>query len=420
MTQTYPPRTERGPSWEDAPSTAGAHPKLWLSQLETFTVLLQRRWAVVKVTGIFILIGILLCLVLPTRYTSTAQLMPPQKIDSLSDMLTAQLGISSLTAAGSSFLKDPNGIYVGILQSRPIEDAIIKKFDLMHLYRSRNMRDCRKELEDRTDIESEKSTLVSISVKDRDPQRAADLVNAYIAEFRALTTSVTLQETARRRLFYEEQLNKQKDALALAEANLNQVQKNKGMIHPLQAEVIMGGLAMLRAQIAAQEVQVQGLRSFSTEHNADLQLAEKELAAMQGEAAKMAEHGSSSDFSDIGLKDVPDVGLSFLRAAREVEYQQAVYTLLLKQYEAARLDESNEAYVIQVIEPAIPMDHISSPKYALILAISTILGFLFGVLWVIFAKRYEDALSDPVAAEKFATLRIQLRSLLKRRKTATA
>jgi uncharacterized protein involved in exopolysaccharide biosynthesis len=317
-------------------------------------------------------------------------------------------------------LKDPNGIYVGILQSRPIEDAIIKKFDLMHLYRSRNMRDCRKELEDRTDIESEKSTLVSISVKDRDPQRAADLVNAYIAEFRALTTSVTLQETARRRLFYEEQLNKQKDALALAEANLNQVQKNKGMIHPLQAEVIMGGLAMLRAQIAAQEVQVQGLRSFSTEHNADLQLAEKELAAMQGEAAKMAEHGSSSDFSDIGLKDVPDVGLSFLRAAREVEYQQAVYTLLLKQYEAARLDESNEAYVIQVIEPAIPMDHISSPKYALILAISTILGFLFGVLWVIFAKRYEDALSDPVAAEKFATLRIQLRSLLKRRKTATA
>jgi uncharacterized protein involved in exopolysaccharide biosynthesis len=374
----------------------------------------------VKVTGIFILIGILLCLVLPTRYASTAQLMPPQKIDSLSDMLTAQLGISSLTAAGSSFLKDPNGIYVGILQSRPIEDAIIKKFDLMHLYRSRNMRDCRKELEDRTDIESEKSTLVSISVKDRDPQRAADLVNAYIAEFRALTTSVTLQETARRRLFYEEQLNKQKDALALAEANLNQVQKNKGMIHPLQAEVIMGGLAMLRAQIAAQEVQVQGLRSFSTEHNADLQLAEKELAAMQGEAAKMAEHGSSSDFSDIGLKDVPDVGLSFLRAAREVEYQQAVYTLLLKQYEAARLDESNEAYVIQVIEPAIPMDHISSPKYALILAISTILGFLFGVLWVIFAKRYEDALSDPVAAEKFATLRIQLRSLLKRRKTATA
>jgi uncharacterized protein involved in exopolysaccharide biosynthesis len=372
----------------------------------------------VKVTGIFILIGILLCLVLPTRYTSTAQLMPPQKVDSLSDMLTAQLGIGSLAAAGGSLLKDPNAIYVGILQSRPIEDAIIKKFDLMHLYRSKNMRDCRRELENRTDIESEKSTLVSISVKDRDPQRAADLVTAYIAEFRALTTSVTLQETARRRLFYEGQLNKQKDALVFAEVNLNQVQKNKGMIHPLQAEVIMGSLAMLRAQIAAQEVQVQGLRSFSTENNSDLQLAEKELATMKAEAAKMAAHGSSSDFSDIGLKDVPDVGLSFVRAAREVEYQQAVYTLLLKQYEAARLDESNEAYVIQVIEPAIPMDHISSPRYALILAICTILGLLFGVLWVIFAKMYDDALLDPMAAEKLATLWTQLRSPFQWRKSA--
>ncbi len=420
MTQIYPPTRERNSSWEEAPAER-PYPKTWLSHLETLTLLLQRKWTVAKVVGVFVSIGVILCFALPIRYTSTAQLMPPQKIDSLSDMLTAQLGIGSLVeSAGSSFLKDPNAIYVGILQSRPIEDAIIKKFDLMHLYRKRSMRDCRKELEDRTDIESEKTSLVSISVKDRDPQRAADLVNAYIAEFRALTTSVTLQETARRRLFYEEQLNKQKDALALAEANLNQVQKNKGMVHPMQAEVIMGTLAMLRAQIAAQEVEVEGLKSFSTERNSDLQLAEKELATMKAEAAQMAEHGSSNDFSDLGLKDVPDVGLSFLRAAREVEYQQAVYTLLLKQYEAARLDESNEAYVIQVVEPAIAMDHISSPKYALILAISTILGFLFGVLWVILGKRYDDAILDPVAAEKFAILRMQLKGLLKLRKTARA
>jgi len=385
------------------------------------TLLLERKWVVAKVTGIAISIGILLCLALPVRYTSTAQLMPPQKIDSLSDMLTAQLGIGSLVeSAGGSLLKDPNAIYVGILQSRPIEDAVIKKFDLMHLYGKRNMRDCRKELEDRTDIESEKSTLVSISVKDRNPQRAADMVNAYISEFRDLTSSVTLQETARRRFFYEQQLNKQKDALSLAEANLNQVQKNKGMIHPMQAEVIMGTLAMLRAQIAAQEVEVEGLKSFSTEHNSDLQVAEKELAAMKAEAAQMAEHGTSSDFSNLGMKDVPDVGLSYLRAAREVEYQQAVYTLLLKQYEAARLDESNQAYVIQVVEPPIPMDHISSPKYALILAVAIILGVLSGVLWVIYTKKFEDAILDPLAAEKISTLRIQLRSLLKRRKTARA
>jgi uncharacterized protein involved in exopolysaccharide biosynthesis len=418
--QTYPPDTESRSSWEDAPSTADAHPKAWLSHVETVTVLLQRRWRIAQTTGIFILIGIILCLVLPVRYTSKAELMPPQKVDSLSEMLTAELGIGSLaSAAGGSFLRDPNAVYIGILQSRPIEDAIIKKFDLMHAFHNKNMSDCRRELESRTEIESEKSTLLTISVKDRDPQRAADLVNAYIAEFRSLTTSVALQETARRRLFYEEQLSRQKDALAMAEMNLTQVQKNKGMVHPLQAEVLMGSLATLRAQIAAQQVQVQGLRSFSTEHNADLQIAEKELAAMQAEAARMAEHGNSSGFSDIGLKDVPDVGLSFVRATREVEYQQAVYTLLLKQYEAARLDESNEAYVVQVVERPIPMDHISSPRYALILAICTILGFLLGVLRVIFAKRYEDALLDPMAAEKLAMLRNQLPSLLKWRKTAT-
>jgi hypothetical protein len=83
------------------------------------------------------------------------------------------------------------------------------------------------------------------------------------------------------------------------------------------------------------------------------------------------------------------------------------------------LDESNEAYVVQVVERPIPMDHISSPRYALILAICTILGFLLGVLRVIFAKRYEDALLDPMAAEKLAVLRSQLPNLLKWRKTTT-
>jgi uncharacterized protein involved in exopolysaccharide biosynthesis len=269
----------------------------------------------------------------------------------------------------------------------------------------------RKKLESSTQIVSEKSSLISISVTDSDRQRAADIANAYTEQLRNLSKTISVTEAARRRLFFEDQLNAQKQALAAAETAFQQVQQNKGLVLlDTQANVIIGSLASLQGQIAAREVDLQALRSYSTEHNPDVQLAERELQAMRGEAAQVEQHSQPTGYSDMGLKDVPKAGLDYIRAQRELQYQQALYDLLLKQYQAARLDEAKEAAVIQVVEPAILPDQKSAPKRGSILLLFVLLGLFAGAALVRILSWKQAVASDPALSNAMRGLTLALTS----------
>ena len=82
--------------------------------------------------------------------------------------------------------------------------------------------------------------------------------------------------------------------------------------------------------------------------------------------------------------------------------------MLMKQYDAARLDESKDAAIIQVVEPAIEPDRRSSPKRAPVLVVFTVLGLLGGCLLALILWWKELLQFDPVAARRFEQLRFAL------------
>jgi tyrosine-protein kinase Etk/Wzc len=292
------------------------------------------------------------------------------------------------------------------LKSRPIADAIIDRFNLRAAYQASDMTAARNTLESNTKVSSEKSGLISISATDRDKSRATGIANAYPEELRILSKRISVTEASKRRLFFEDQLKDARNDLTSAEAAFQQVQQNKGLLHlDAQSGVIIGSLANVRAQIAAKQVELEALRSYSTEHNPDVQLEEHELSALQGEAARIEQHASSSDFSDLGIKDVPKAGEDYVRALQDVQYRQAFFDLMLRQYEAARLDEAKEAAVIQVVEPAIEPDRRSSPKRSAILIVSTIVGLFLGCLLARFLHWAEHELSTPESTRALETLK---------------
>ena len=158
-------------------------------------------------------------------------------------------------------------------------------------------------------------------------------------------------------IYYEDQLKHAKDELVKAEFALQQVQRKKGVVLPeAQAKAVIEGLASLQAQVAAKEVELQALRSYSTERNPNVQIVESELDSLRAQARLKEQTGPSGSSSVLGLQDVAGGGLEFLDAEHELQYRQILFDMLLKQYDAARLDESRDAAVMQVVEPAIPPD----------------------------------------------------------------
>ena len=381
-----------------------------ISLIDVLTQLAYRKWLIAEVTGIAVLAGVALALVQPVRYTATTKILPPQQTQSEASMMIGQLtgaGGGSLAAlAGGGLLKNPNDIYIGLLTSRPIADAIIQKFSLAKVYHAKDMTAARQGLAGNTVVTSEKNGFIAVSVTDKDKKRVAEMANAYTDELRILTKSLAVTEASQRRLFYEEQLKQAKDALVASELAFQQVQQQKGLIQlDAQAKAMIEGIAALRAQVAAKQVEVQALRSYSTEQNPDVQLAERELTSLQAEEARLEQSNHVPGIAGLGLGNVPAAGLEYLRAAHELAYRQALYDMLMKQYDAARLDEAKEAAIIQVVEPAIEPDHKSPQKRALIVLLFTIVGFFAGCLMAL-ARWWRDIVqSDPDAAKQLHKLK---------------
>jgi uncharacterized protein involved in exopolysaccharide biosynthesis len=385
-----------------------------INLIDVLTQLAIRKHLIAKVTGAAALMGLALSFLLPVRYTATTRIMPPQQTQSAASILMSQLAgmsgspLAAMTGGGLG-LKNPNDIYIGLLTSRTIADAIIQKFGLMQAYRADDRTEARKKLAGFTEVASEKNGFIAVSVTDENKNRVAEIANAYTEELRRLTKSLAVTEASQRRLFYEDQLKQQKDALAAAALGFQEVQQQHGLIQlDVQAKAMIEGLAATRAQIAAKQVEVEALRSYSTEKNPEVQLAEKELAALQGEQSRLEQRNHAPGIAGMGLGNVPAAGLEYLRAEHELLYQQALYDMLMKQYEAAKLDESKDATIIQVVEPAIQPDRKASPKRAVILLLSTLGGFLSGctlalILW------WRDLLQfDPRALRQLQQLRSAL------------
>ncbi len=360
-----------------------------VSLIDGLAQLVRYRRLVAILTGLFFLLGILYCLTLPTLYTSTTKIMTPQQTQSSAALLMSQLtnsGAGSLAAAaagGGLGLKNPNDQYIGLLGSRPVADALIQQFGLAGEYRSKDMAAARKTLAANTQLTTEKSGFLAVAVTDRDQQRAAQIANAYTEQLRIVTKNLAVTEASQRRLFYEEQLRQAKEALVTAELAFQQVQQEKGLVQlDAQARAIIEGLAALRERVAIKQVEVQGLRSYSTEQNPNLELAESQLASLQAEQAHLEQRSQTPGIASLGLGNVPSAGLEYLRAQHELQYRQALYDMLLKQYDAAKLDEAKDAAIIQVVEPAIAPTQKSSPHRLLILISFAIGGFLASCAFV--------------------------------------
>ena len=381
-----------------------------VSSIDIITQIIWCKSLIAKVTGIAVLVGLVFSLLLPVTYTASTKIMPPQQTQSTASLMGQLTGVSggSLAAiAGGGFgLKNPNDIYVGLLTSRPIADALIQKFNLMTVYNASDMTQARKKLAEYTQVTSEKAGFIAVSVTDKDKRRAAEMANAYTGELRILTKTLAVTEASQRRMFWEERLRSSKEAVVSAELAFQQVQQQKGLVQlDAQARAMIEGLAALRAQVAAKQVEVQALRSYSTERNPDVQLAIRELTSLQTEETRIEQRSAAPGVAGLGLENVPSAGLEYLRAARELQYQQALYEMLMKQYDAARLDEAKEASIIQVVEPAIPPDRKTSPHRSLIAVLFAAFGLAGGSAFVLARDLLE---ANPDLEQKIRELRTAL------------
>lgn len=390
-----------------------------LDLLQVALLVLHRKKLFTRVLLGTIVVSSIIAWLLPNRYVSTARILPPSSGSSLSSMLMAQF--SSLGGAGTSSilgnalnLKNSSDVYVAMLKSRTIQDEVIKKHDLLKVYGVRTFVEGRKKLSDSTEITSGKEGVIVLDFEDKDPNRARDIAQTYVDTLLELSQNLAVTEAGQRRVFFQRELQKEKDNLATAEVELKQVQQRTGLIVPgEQARATVDAIARLQAMAAAKQVEIGAMRSFATETNPQLQQSQRQLQEIQAQLQKLERRQGPTQDSDgdifLPTGILPEKALEYVRSYRDFKYHEALYEMLAKQFETAKIEEARDYAALQVLEVPVVADRKSKPYRLVIVGLSALAVLFILISGVIIEHMHSIRMRSPEYAARFARFRTHLR-----------
>lgn len=332
-------------------------------------------------------------------FTAKTVILPPQQQQSSAAAALQSLGALAGLAGAAGMAKSPADQYVALMQSAGVLDRLVDEFDLMTVYDTKYRVDARRELLKHSRISvGKKDGLLQIEVDDKDPARAAAIANAYVEQLRRLTSELALTEAQQRRAFFEKQLQQTNRRLTEAQQALQASGFTEGALRA-EPRATAEAYARLRAETTAAEVRLQSLRSYLTDSAAELQQAQATLVALRAQLTK----------AEAANTNTAGGGGDYINRYREFKYQETLFELFAKQFELARVDESREGALIQVVDRAAPPEHKSKPKRGNIAVVATLLAAVLLLGWVVARLAWRRASEDQASAEKLARIRASLR-----------
>jgi tyrosine-protein kinase Etk/Wzc len=377
--------------------------------LDLLLVMAEQKKKIILFTALGMLIAIGLVLLVHPTYTAKAAILPPQQGQSSAAMISQLGNLASLTGLGSgASAKDPNDLYMAVLQSETVQNGLIKHLDLLSAWHMKRLSQARKTLTDNSKFVSEKGGLISITVKDGDAKRAAAIANAYVDELHEINSHLIIGEAGVRMGFFEKQLAIEKDRLSDAEVALQEAEEKTGAISPAgQTSVVISQVASLQSQILSREVQLDTLRQSSTDQNPEVMRMSSEVDGLKSKLRDLESLQAGRKPGDISLtsRSLPEAQILILRKQRDVQYHTLIFDLIARQFEAARMDEAKASPLIQVLDPAVPPERKSAPFRALWALAGAVLGFLFGCIRTVASYVSSRVVADPSAAARLSQFR---------------
>ena len=405
MTENTPPQSVIAPM----PVIAGPDPQSMpqeddeISLLDLLQVVADNLRLLVLGPVVAGLLALAYSFTITPTFTATTKFMPPQQQQSGAAAALAGLGALG-GLAGAAGIKNPVDQYVAFLKSNSVQDALVNRFKLFDRYEIKFREDARNVLGGNVQIVGGKDGLITIDVSDKDPGFAAQLANAHVEELSKLLNRLAVTEAQQRRLFFERQLANAKGNLVKAEQALKASGVNSSALKATPSAAVES-MAKLKAGITVQEIKLASMRGYLTESAPDFRQAQTELAAIRAQMSRAEKEEPAANSGDS----------DYIARFREFKYHETLFELFAKQYEMARIDESREGAVIQVLDVAQLPERKSKPKKAQLVMMTTLATGFAVLLFVFIRQALRGAGRTPESAEKLARLRRAWESALGRK-----
>ena len=390
-------------------------------QAEQLRLLWSRRRFLFRAVAAGLLVSTLAAFLIPKSYTSTTQLMPPdpQSTSGMAMMaaMAAKGGGGLAGVAGDLLgLKSSGALFIGVLRSQTAQDRLIQQFNLRNVYGKRLIVDARTKLDENTSIsEDRKCGIITISVTDHSPQRAAALASAYVDQLNSLVSELSTSSAHRERVFLEERLKVAKQDLDDATNQLAQFSsKNNTLDIQQEGKAMLDAAGSIAGEMIAAQSQLEGLRQIYTDNNSRVRSLNARVAELRKQLEKLGgtqtngANGTNASVEQPGdpsaakaggglpyptIRSLPLLGAKYADFYRRAKIQETVFELLTGQYELAKVQEAKETPSVKVLDPARIPEKKSFPPRLVIMFLGTFLVCAMSVVWVLGSGRWEEV--DP-------------------------
>ncbi|HLF86002.1 MAG TPA: GNVR domain-containing protein [Nitrospiria bacterium] len=361
--------------------------------LDYWRVVVKYKTLIAIIVSFAIVISIVYSLLLPNIYASTASILPPQpESPGIGSQLSQLSGGLGGMAGGFLGIKSPADLWVGILKSETVQDAIITKFNLIDLYKAKTMGNARAILRGMVKVAKSKEDIISITVEDKDPARAALLANAIVEELDRFNKNIVMTSGGRMRSFVEKRLIEAKGELTKLEDVIKAFQEeNKAVKLYDQSKAIIEAIGTVKGQLMAKEVELQTFLSYATPYNPQAEILTTQVEELKERLKELAEGKKIPDNPTpkdifIPTTKIPDLALQYARLLRDTKVQETLYGLLIQQYEIARIQEAKDSPTVQVLDTAKVPEKRIKPKRRNIVLLSAFTATFLAIFLAFFLE----------------------------------
>ncbi len=341
-----------------------------------------RRFLLINI-GVVVVAVAVVTFFMPNLYLSTASILPPKQDSGMGGAIS-QLTKDFLPSGmlGKLGVNQGSYNYLAILNSRSAKDSVVRKFDLINVYdvSHKSMEGAIRELENRCTFEIGENGDITVAVLDEDATRAAAMANYFVEVLNTISIQLSTQEARNNREFLGKRYDQAREDMRMIEDSMKAFQTKYGIYAlPEQTKAAIEAAAQIKAQSSIAEVELGILERSLGRDNSQTRLKEMEIHELNSKLRALKFGSDTPTDRDLELfvpfKDVPEVGIRYLRLYREFEIQAKIMQLVIPMYEQAKVEEQKTVPVVLVLDTAVPADKKDRPKRSLLVLTTFIMGF---------------------------------------------
>ncbi|MEK7434586.1 MAG: GNVR domain-containing protein [Cyanobacteriota bacterium] len=294
----------------------------------------------------------------------------------------SSVNLSNLINGSSNSLDD---IYVKLLRSVPLNEHIVKKFNLLEKLKIEKLDDAINMLKGIVTVVNDNSGYMEVKVRNKDPKLASDIANEYVNYLSYFITEfVNSKGLNSQNEFLTKRINSVKEELEINNTKLiNFELSNKAISPEKQGDSTLNKISTLQMQVISNESEKKALEVLYSENSPKIKSINERINNLKKEINLLTQENPTKKTSsyDMNLNQYPSLAKNYVKLLREIKIKEEILNFLVNQLEIIKLKEAKEKVNIIIIDKATPPTEKEGPKRTLAMIIICLITIVLTLLY---------------------------------------